>query len=278
MSNTLDLDLPDATRNGDSDNITDWFLAQLRAEYGPEITKDDVWEYLYGVMHAPDWRECYRHDLQRNLPRVPLARDFEAFRSAGRKLMDLHIGYERVEEWPVVCLVDGEPDEGDADDGAYRIEGRMRWGKHADGSQDRSVLIVNVRCRLVDIPVEAHDYTVSGRSPLQWAIDSLRVKHDKASGIVDDPNGWRDWATQPVNLIRHLRRLVTVSMETSLIVVHLPSALGEDDRYVPGPVTLDDLKASAGLDPIPEGQSTGIIYSDEEFLAHIRAQPFDSSE
>ena len=170
---------------------------------------------MYGVMHAPDWRERYRHDLQRNLPRVPLAGDFEAFRWAGRKLMDLHIGYEIVEEWPVEWQVDGETDEGDADDDAYRIEARMRWGKHPDGSEDRSVLLVNSRCRLVDIPQEAHEYTVSGRSPLQWAIDSLRVKHDKASGIVDDPNGWHVWADEPFNLIRHLRRLVFVSVETS---------------------------------------------------------------
>ena len=97
--------------------------------YGAHITKDGIWEYTYGVMHAPDWRERYRHDLQRNLPRIPLAEDFEAFRSAGRDLMDLHIGYETVEEWPVECRVDGVLDEGEADSDAYRIENKMRWGK-----------------------------------------------------------------------------------------------------------------------------------------------------
>ena len=226
---TLALGLSDLDDDDVGDNITVWALEQFRAKYGLQTTTDDIWEYLYGVMHAPDWRERYRHDLQRNLPRIPLADDFEAFRSAGRDLMNLHIGYETTDEWPVECLVDGKPDDGDADSAAYRIEARMRWGKHPDGTEDRSVLMVNHRCRLVDIPAEAEDYKISGRSPLQWAIDSLRVKHDKASGIVDDPNGWHTWAEEPFNLIRHLRRLVRVSVETTRIVASLPPSLPHGD-------------------------------------------------
>ena len=219
----LDLDLPTGP-DGDNDNITDWCLEQFHNRYGPHITKDDVWEYLYGVMHAPDWRERYKHDLQRNLPRVPLAADFEAFRSAGRELMDLHIDYETVEEYPLVCLVDDQPDEGGADPDAYRIDKKMRWAK-AGKETDRTVLEVNHRCKLIGIPDEAHQYTVSGRSPLAWAIDSLRHKHDKASGIADDPNGWHDWADTPFNLIRHLRRLAYISVETTRIVDNLPPSL-----------------------------------------------------
>ena len=223
MSGTLGLDLPEAEHDGD--NVTDWCLDRFSERYGPHVTKDGIWEYMYGVMHAPDWRERYRHDLQRNLPRIPLADDFEAFRSAGRSLMDLHIGYETVDAWPVECRVDGAPDEGQSDDDAYRIESRMRWGKHPDGSANRTILWVNGRCCLVNIPVEAEDYKVSGRSPLTWAIDSLRHKHDKASGITDDPNGWHVWADEPFELIRHLRRLVTVSVRSAEIIAALPPSL-----------------------------------------------------
>ena len=214
----------------DRDNITDWCLDQFRDHYGDgAITKDDIWEYLYGVMHAPDWRERYRHDLQRNLPRVPFAPDFEAFAAAGRRLMDLHINYETVPEWPPTCLVDDQPDEGGSDPDAYRITQRkMRWGKDAaTRTADRSVFIINDRCRLVGIPPEAHEYTVSGRSPLEWAIDSLRWKHNKASGITDDPNGWHAWADEPFNLIRHLRRLVHISIHTARTVKSLPPSLAE---------------------------------------------------
>ena len=89
------------------------------------------------------------------------------------------------------------------------------------------MLVINDRCRLVGIPDEAEDYKVSGRSPLQSAIDSLRLKHNKPSGIVDDPNQWQAWADEPFNLIRHLRKLVRVSVETTCIVGSLPPALTE---------------------------------------------------
>ncbi|MCY3948559.1 MAG: hypothetical protein OXF61_05090 [Acidimicrobiaceae bacterium] len=217
---------------GWEDNVTDWCLGQFREHYSdPAITKDDIWEYLYGVMHAPDWRERFRHDLQRSLPRVPFAPDFEAFRAAGQELMELHVGYEWCPELPLVCLVDGEPSEGDADGQAYRIHKQMRWeqlsGSKARGKagQDRSVLLVNDRCSLVGIPSRCHDYTVSGRSPLEWAIDSLRHKHDKKSGIVDDPNRWHVWADEPFELIRHLRRLAHLSMRSAEIIDALPPSL-----------------------------------------------------
>ncbi len=220
------VDLP--PEQDDGDNITDWCLDEFRSHYRDEtITKDDIWEYLYGVMHAPDWRERYRFDLQRNLPRVPFAPDFEAFRRAGRYLMGLHINYETIPEWPLTCLVDDQPDEGGADPDAYRItRKKMRWGKdETTKAQDRSVFIVNDRCRLVGIPAEAHEYTVSGRAPLEWAIDSLRHKVDRASQITDDPNGWHAWAEEPFNLIRHLRRLVYLSVETARTVKSLPPSL-----------------------------------------------------
>ena len=220
------IDLP-----SEEDNVTDWCLDQFRSHYEDgAITKDDIWEYLYGVMHAPDWRERYRHDLQRSLPRVPFAPDFEAFREAGRRLMDLHVGYETVPEWDLECLVDGHADEGDSDPDAYRItrNKKMRWGRAEDGKTDeRTVFMVNDRCKLVGIPDEAHQYRVSGRTPLDWAIDSLRWKTDKASQIVDDPNGWHAWSDDPFNLIRHLRRLVYVSVETSRIVKSLPPSLDD---------------------------------------------------
>ncbi|MDE0498392.1 MAG: hypothetical protein OXH86_13655 [Acidimicrobiaceae bacterium] len=232
MTNTLGLRFEGVPAD-DGDNVTDWCLEQFREHYGDEsITKDDIWEYLYGVMHAPDWREKYKHDLQRNLPRVPFAPGFEAFRAAGRELMDLHIGYEDVPEQPVDCLVDGEVDnDGSADPAAdpdaYRIA-KLAWGKDTDKQQDRSVLEVNARCRLVGIPDATHDYTISGRSPLQWAIDSLRHKDDTKSGITDDPNEWEAWSDEPYNLIRHLRRLIHVSIESSRIISQLPPSLSTE--------------------------------------------------
>jgi len=221
------------------DNISDDYLALFQSSYEDDsITKDDIWVYIYGVMHAPDWREKYKHDLQKNLPRIPLAADFRAFCVAGRELMDLHVGYETCpEQKGVVCEVDGlvVDDEGQPTDvipgtasqpeaEAWRIIDRMRWGTPGN-SNDRSTLRVNDRCTLSNIPPEAHKYKVSGRSPLEWAVDSLRRKEDKDSGIVDDPNGWEAWKDDPFELIRHLRRLAYVGVRSSEIIAALPPSL-----------------------------------------------------
>ncbi len=125
------------------DSISDTYLELFQSEYQDgSITKDAIWEYIYGVMHAPDWRERYEHDLQKSLPRIPLATDFWSFCEAGRELMDLHIGYEVCPELPdVVCEVDGQivtqdgkltgmllEEEREPAAEVYKIADRMRWG------------------------------------------------------------------------------------------------------------------------------------------------------
>ena len=212
-----------------TDNITDWCLGEFQSAYGDSsISKDDIWEYLYGVMHASDWRERYDSHLKKNLPRVPLAKNFEAFRAAGRELMDLHIGYETCQEHPdVICEINGTSDDGKhRDSDVYLIE-KLRWQKNPEtGETDYSRLGINPRCVLTNIPSDARDYTISGRSPLDWAIDTLTFgKRAKATGESDNPNLWRQWAEDSFEIVRHLRRLVWVSTETSRIVSQLPPSL-----------------------------------------------------
>lgn len=208
----------------DNDNITDWCLNEFQTRYSDlEITKDDIWEYLYGVMHAPDWRGRYQAHLQKGLPRIPFAENFEAFRRAGRELMDLHIGFESCQEHPdVACEVSEKLDSVEGE--VYSLK-KLKWGKTDTKETDYTVLEINDDCKLVGIPLEAQDYKISGRSPLEWAVDSLRHKYDTNTGIDDDPNLWHVWAEDPFELVRHLRRLVWVSTETARIVASLPPAL-----------------------------------------------------
>ena len=216
-----------------TDNVTDWCLAEFRSHYGDEsITKDDIWSYLYGVMHAPDWRAQYAPDLRRSYPRVPFARDFEAFCVAGAELLTIHADYESVpESGQVLCLVDGVEDSGGSDPSVYRIDKKMRWRDKSSKTE----LVLNDRCCLTGIPLAAHQYQVSGRSPLDWAVDQLQVKSYKVGKdecgeqvyIADDANGWAGWADAPFELVRHLRRLVWLSVRTAEIVDGLPPALNE---------------------------------------------------
>ncbi|MCY4526662.1 MAG: DEAD/DEAH box helicase family protein [Anaerolineaceae bacterium] len=200
------------------DNLTDWGLHQFRERYPAlHITKDDVWHYIYGLLHAPDYREKYRADLSKDLPRIPFAPDFEAFCNAGEQLAALHLGYETCAEFDLPVQISGN-----AANPYHLGDKRMKWGGTSK-EKDYSVLHVTPFVTLSEIPAEAHDYVVNGRTPLEWAVDRLKVTRDKESGIVSDPNAW--FADDPAGLVAHLRRLVQVSVETARIVGNLPAAL-----------------------------------------------------
>lgn len=230
------------------DNINDWALETFQSHYNnPQISKDDIYYYVHGVMHAPDWRETYAKDLRESLPRIPLAADFQAFRDAGEELMVLQMDYDSYPEYEKAeCLVDGKPDTGTfADPEVYRIVDKMRWGKpslpgmdsliddndekangRANPNQkfDKTRLVINPRCELANIPLEAHNYKISGRSLLEWEMDSLRRKEDRPSGITDNPNTCEQWADDPFELIRHLRRLINVALRADEVIKSLPSS------------------------------------------------------
>ena len=195
------------------DNITDTALRTFRVRYNDNtITKDGIFDYVYGILHASGYRERFANDLVKELPRIPMAPDFRTFAEAGQALAELHLGYETSEEYPLE-VVFAQPDEPRPEH--YRI-GRQAM-RFADGY--RSVLIVNEHIRIAGIPAEAHEYHVNGRTPLEWFIDRYRLTQDKESGIGNDPN---DWFDDPRDLIVAIRRIVHVSLETACIVKGLP--------------------------------------------------------
>ncbi len=199
------------------DNITDAALATFQAHYQDDaITKDAIFDYVYGVLHAPEYRHRFASDLAKDLPRVPMAPDFHAFADAGRTLGELHLSYETCEEYPLRVEF---PAGGEATPEQHRLGTRkMRL------IDNGSTLVVNEHIRLAGIPSEAHEYEVNGRTPLGWFIDRYHVRTDKRSGIVNDPNGWFD---DPRDLLSAVRRIVCVSVRTVAIIRSLPNPLAD---------------------------------------------------
>jgi len=201
------------------DNITDHALAQYRAAFGHQVTKDDIFSCVYAVLHSPTYRAQYEADLRKMLPRIPLASsvdEFHAFTDAGRRLLDLHIGYETVEPYPLQESIQAPVDLSDAD--LYRVVKKMRYPKHGSHT-DRSTLIYNDHITLHGIPDQAHDYQLGSRSALDWIIDRYWIRTDKPSGIVNDPNN----PTNPRHILDLIKRVTTVSVETMRIIRALPS-------------------------------------------------------
>lgn len=194
------------------DNVTDEIFADFRRTVDPEVTKDDIYFYVYGVLHSPDYRQQFEADLRKMLPRVPKVKYFQAFSEAGRKLAALHLGYDTVEPHPL--------DERRAVNASYRVE-KMKYAKTGRVA-DKSIIIYNSEITVSGIPPEAHEYMLGSRSAIDWIIERYQVKTDKASGIVNDPNDWAEEQGNPRYILDLLARLVTVSVETVKIVTSLP--------------------------------------------------------
>ena len=210
------------------DAITDEAMSVFRCTYGKEITKEDIFYYIYGVLHSPEYRQRFGTNLAKELPRIPLSRNFKAFSEAGRRLALLHLNYESVEPYPLV-------EDGDSINPGRTT--KMRFGSVAKTEdnprgEDMSVLQVSSRLTLRGIPEEAYRYVVNGKSAIGWLMDRYMVTTDKASGIENDPNEYSDDQRYIVDLVK---RVVRVSVETIEIVDDLP-ALDEMEQPAEWPV------------------------------------------
>ena len=205
------------------DNITDATLASYREHYGDAgITKEDIFFYVYALLHHPEYRERYADDLKKMLPHIPRAAGFHTYTSVGRELADLHVNYEQVEPYPSVQEEASLHAPEDAWQ-RYRIGTRkMRFPKLGRKEKDYTRLEYNEYVTLVGIPEQAQQYTISGRSPLEWIIDRYHVKTDKASGIVNDPNDFLREQGRPDAVVDLIKRLVTVSIRTQELLATLP--------------------------------------------------------
>lgn len=206
------------------DNITDETLSLYRAAYssesgGAELSKDDIFYYVYALLHHTEYRERYEADLKKLLPHIPRCRGFFDYVRIGRDLAELHVNYEQVPAWAGLeysYKVDTDRDPFEL----YRIGAKkMSWTQRAK----RTGLKYNDSLTITNIPAEADEYKIGGRSPLEWIVDRYYVKTDKASGIVNDPNDWLREHDNPRYVVDLIGSLVTVSMETQRLVRELPA-------------------------------------------------------
>lgn len=203
------------------DGISDAGLAHFTAAYPNEkISKEDVFYYVYGLLHSPDYRERYADNLSKELPRIPCvktAKDFWHFSQAGRDLAELHLNYETVACYPVT-LDTGKKKLAELDDKDFYVT-KMKFAKKGE----KHTVIYNHQITIRDIPEEAFDYVVNGKAALDWVMERQAVTTHKDSGIVNDAN---DWAIETMGNAKYplelFQRVITVSLETMKIVNALP--------------------------------------------------------
>ena len=218
----------DADRYVRRDGVTDWILSTARKQYGSLVTKEDIFYYVYGILHAPDYRTTFTADLKKSLPRLPLVEspdDFWAFSRAGRSLAELHLGYEHVEPYAGCHTVNSTTSDDDAIN--YRVD-KMRFGKLDSKTADKRIIHYNAGITIENIPLEAYDYVVNGKSAIEWVMERYAVKTDPASQIENNPNDWCREHDDPKYIYNLLLRIITVSLETMKIVYTLPKLKFEE--------------------------------------------------
>ena len=259
------------------DGVSDWILDEARRKYvgaistspvssgnteishtsqseiDTAISKEDIFYYVYGFLHCPEYRKAFANDLKKMLPRIPLVddlNDFWAFSRAGRELANLHLNYESVERHPDVIentdwiassqaprneccrtvACNSQFHQNDNDNGSctqrphndndYKVT-KMRFGKNGK-EEDKTKIIYNSSISLENIPLVAYEYVVNGKSAIDWIIERYQVKTDKDSGITNDPNDWCEETGNPRYIIDLLHSVINLSVKTVEIVNGLP--------------------------------------------------------
>ena len=221
------------------DGVSDWILKEVRSRYGnlTSISKEDIFYYVYGLLHSEEYRTRFADDLRKSLPRIPIVdkvADFVAFNKAGRALADLHLNYESVAACPEVKVtelgkkedyIDEETGEtvlnGDAFN-YYSVE-KMRFPSGQKAKDKPSTIIYNPHITLENIPAIAYDYVVNGKSAIEWIMERYQVTIDKDSLIKNDPNDWSREHHQPRYILDLLLSVINVSVQTVAIVKGLPA-------------------------------------------------------
>ena len=213
------------------DAVTDFILKRAKEQYGSKVNKEDIFYYVYGFLHCPNYRETFANDLKKMLPRLPLvekAEDFWAFSRAGRELADLHLNYEQVEASKEVVidmhnLLPGM--EVESEEQMYRVT-QMKFGKNGK-DKDKSVIEYNPFITLRNIPLRAYDYIVNGKSAIEWVMERYCDKVDSKSGIRNDANQWGIEHGNPRYPLDLLQSIITLSIKTLDIVDSLPKVTFE---------------------------------------------------
>lgn len=201
------------------DGITDFILNLAREKYSHKVNKEDIFYYVYGILHSEDYRTKFSADLKKMLPRIPLVDkvdDFWAFSNAGRDLAKIHLNYE--DQAPLASVkVSGD------ELGNFKVD-KIRY-KNKD---DKSEIIFNNNIKISNIPQEAYEYVINGRSAIDWIIERYQVKIDKDSQIKNDPNDWATEHNNPRYILDLLLSVVSLSVTTVKIIKSLPKLTFEE--------------------------------------------------
>lgn len=198
------------------EGISDYIFEKCIKQYNTnEISKEDIFYYVYGFLHSNEYRNEFEADLKKSLPRLFLIEkyeDFKEFSNAGKKLAHIHVNYEKVMPYKK-CIVESYKED-------YSV-GKMKFSK-VGKVINKSSVIFNRYITVSNIPEKAYEYVVNGKSAIEWVMERYSIIIDKKSGIKNNPNDWCKEVGDPKYILNLLLKIINVSVQTVDIVNSLP--------------------------------------------------------
>ena len=222
-------DDPNETDYVRRDAVSDFILERAKKQYGKNVTKEDIFYYVYGFLHSPDYRETFASDLKKMLPKLPLVedvKDFWAFSKAGRQLADLHLNYESVPAYKGAIVLFNQIPKKEIEKGLggkeledinYQVV-KMKF----PSKNQKDTIIYNSQITISEIPEKAYEYVVNGKSAIEWIMERYQITTHKDSGITNNPNDWANEVGNPKYILDLLLSIINVSVQTVVIVESLP--------------------------------------------------------
>lgn len=208
------------------DAIRDWALAEFQKVYNDRnITKEDIFYYIYGLFHSKEYISKYKNNLSKMLPRIPYCIDFWGFSRIGKELANIHLNYENIDiklsKAKLITktqnsLFDQAEQLSDND---FKVD-KMRFEKNVKITDKPSKIIYNNKIVIANIDEKAYDYIVNGKSAIAWVMERYQVKTDEDSGITNDPNLYSD---NPRYIVDLMMKVIEVSLRSVELIEKLPA-------------------------------------------------------
>ena len=195
------------------DGISDYIYNLAKEKYSTKITREDIFYYVYGFLHNEDYKKEFEADLKKLIPRLPLVDNYNTFKiysDIGKELADLHLNYENIEKDSNI-IVEGEESNN------FKVE-KMSFSN----KNKKDVIIFNSDIKITNIPLEAYDYQVNGKSAIEWIVERYAVTVNKDSGIENNPNLWCEENENPRYILDLLLSVISLSLKTNELIKKLP--------------------------------------------------------
>ncbi|GAA9729871.1 hypothetical protein VN0052_05960 [Helicobacter pylori] len=159
--------------------ISGYALNLFRRHYQDNaITEEEIFYYIYAILHHKGYLEKYKNSLAKEAPRIALSDDFKELSTLGKELAELHLNYESGEMHDSVkytTLMNAEIE------GYYDVDKMTKKG---------DCILYNQNIAITKIPKKAFDYVVNGKSAIDWVIECYQKTTDKESLIENNPNDY----------------------------------------------------------------------------------------